>query len=178
MPFLLFISGASGAGKTAVVEHLQVSSSQRHLALLNFDSMGIPTNEEMIAQAGSLERWAEKATHAWMEKIAREYKDHPVVILEGQANPDFVRAGCAKNRLTDFALVLLDCDWECRSQRLIQRRQSELANPHMKNWSDFLRNQARQQGIKIIDTTTRTVKQVADEILALAPPDKRSGEIV
>jgi len=171
MPYLLFVSGSSGAGKTAALQCVKEKLSGRPVSILHFDSMGIPSREEMIRQAGSLERWQEMATHSWVERIQQEFKSEDLVILEGQANPDFFTAGCARHGLKGFALVLLDCDWETRSARLIHaRNQPELANPEMKNWSNFLRNQARQKGIRIVDTTRQSVQAVADELIALLPP--------
>ena len=170
MPFLLFVSGSSAAGKTTVLQYVKENLSERRVSILHFDSMGIPSREDMIKQAGSLERWQEMATHSWIERIQKEFKVEDIVILEGQANPDFVTAGCDRHGLKRLTLVLLDCDWETRSARLIhERNQPELANPEMKNWSDFLRNQALQKGVRIVDTTRRSVKAVAEELIALLP---------
>ena len=170
MPFLLFLSGASGSGKTAVLPHLQQFIPNQRIELLHFDSIGIPTRDEMISQAGSLERWQEEATHSWIQRISCEYKDASFVVLEGQANPNFVRSACARYAISEYEILLLDCDWDIRAARLIEsRREAELATPEMKNWSDYLRNQAQQQKITVIDTTTKTSKEVAKEIIELLP---------
>jgi adenylate kinase family enzyme len=170
MPFLLFVSGSSGAGKTTVLQYVKENLSERQISILHFDSIGIPSNKAMIRQSGSLERWQEATTHSWIEKIVREYKVDAIVILEGQVNPDFVTSGCAMHGLKDFSLILLDCEWELRCARLtLDRRQPELANADMKKWSDFLRNQALQSGVRVIDTTHRSVNAVAEELMALVP---------
>ncbi len=170
MPFLLFLSGASGSGKTTVVNHIEIRLAHRRFAFLNFDSIGIPSREEMIAQAGSLECWQEQATHQWTARISKDYQSFEIVILEGQANPDFVKSGCIRHGITGLTIVLLDCDWDIRSRRLIhERKQPELATAEMKNWADFLRNQAKQKDIIIIDTSNKSPRAVADEIIALLP---------
>ena len=169
VPFLLFVSGSSGAGKTAVMEYLADTLAEGEVSILHFDSIEIPSPEEMIRQAGSMERWQEMATYAWLEKIQGEFKVEDRVILEGQVNLDFVTVGCVRHGLPEYALVLLDCAWETRVARLRERNQAELANPDMKNWSDFLRNQAVQKGVRIIDTTHQSIKAVAEELIALLP---------
>ena len=170
MPFLMFLTGSSGAGKTTVLQHIKTQLVHRSFVHLSFDSIGIPTREKMIAQAGSLELWQERATHQWTERISNDYKNYQIVILEGQANPDFVSSGCAIHGITNFEIVLLDCDWDTRLRRLVHnRKQPELANTEMRNWSDFLRNQANQKRIKIIDTSTKSPEEVAYEIITLLP---------
>jgi cytidylate kinase len=169
MPFLLFVSGSSGAEKTTVLQYLANRLAEEKISILHFDSMGIPALEEMIRQAGSIERWQERATHSWMEKIQREFKVQNVVILEGQSNLDFVTDGCAKCGFSEYTLILFDCEWETRVARLQERNQPELANPGMKNWSDFLRNQATRKGIRIIDTTHQSIEAATEELIALLP---------
>jgi GTPase SAR1 family protein len=55
-PSILFLSGASGVGKTSIVEKLKAHYSSDNYAFLHFDSIGVPSPEEMIEQVGSGER--------------------------------------------------------------------------------------------------------------------------
>ncbi len=164
-PAILFLTGASGAGKTTVLASLEKRLTAPGYFFLRFDSIGVPSFQEMIDQAGSLERWQEMKTHHWVEKIVAEYREDQIVLLEGQSNPDFIEAALQKYGIERSAIVLLDCDWETMKARLTQgRQQPELANDDMKNWADFLRAQAKRKGISIIDTAARTPDAIAEMI--------------
>ena len=63
---------------------------------MHFDSIGVPSPEEMIKQAGSGEKWQELTTYRWIEKITVEYQGKKIVAMEGQVNLDFIKAACHK----------------------------------------------------------------------------------
>lgn len=164
-PFILFLSGASGVGKTTILHILQARNIDSSGVFLHFDSIDVPSSEEMIEETGSLQRWQEITTHKWVEKIVVEYADKNLVVLEGQANPDFVEAACHKFNVSQYAVILIDCEWETMSERLInKRRQPELVNADMKNWANFLREQAIRKNIPVIDTSYQTPEEIADFI--------------
>ncbi|XGV94706.1 MAG: hypothetical protein ACAF41_18400 [Leptolyngbya sp. BL-A-14] len=49
IPSIFFLSGASGVGKTSIVEKLKAHyHSSNDYAFLHFDSTGVPSLEEMI----------------------------------------------------------------------------------------------------------------------------------
>jgi deoxyadenosine/deoxycytidine kinase len=168
-PSILFLSGASGVGKTSIVEKLKAHySSSDNYAFVHFDSIGVPSFEEMIEQAGSGEKWQELTTYRWIEKIAIEYRDKQLVVIEGQVNLDFIEAACHKFEITRYFIVLIDCDWKTMCKRLVHNRQQpELVNQDMKNWATFLRKQASCKRLPIIDTSHQTLEQVMEFIHAL-----------
>jgi shikimate kinase len=167
-PSILFLSGASGVGKTSIVEKLKAHYSSDNYAFVHFDSIGVPSPEEMIEKVGSGERWQELTTYRWVEKIAIEYQDKQLVIIEGQVNLDFIEAACHKFKITRYFIVLIDCDWKTMRERLVHNRQQpELVNQNMKNWATFLRKQAHQKSLPIIDTSNQTLEQVMESINAV-----------
>jgi shikimate kinase len=161
-PSILFLSGASGVGKTSIVDALKAHyHSSSDYAFVHFDSIGVPSPEEMIKQAGSGERWQELTTYRWIEKIATEYQDKQSVVIEGQVNLDFIESACHKFEIARYFIVLIDCDWETMRERLVHHRQQpELANQDMKNWAAFLKKQAQRKSLPIIDTSYQTLEQV------------------
>jgi hypothetical protein len=53
-------------------------------------------------------------------------------------------------------------------ERLVHNRlQPELVNQNMKNWAIFLRKQAHQKNLPIIDTSNQTLEQVMESISAV-----------
>lgn len=87
IPSIFFLSGASGVGKTSIIEKLKAQYySSDDYAFVHFDSIGVPSPEEMIKQAGSGEKWQELTTYRWIEKITVEYQDKKIVVIEGQVN--------------------------------------------------------------------------------------------
>lgn len=164
-PTILFLSGASGVGKTSVLDCLKRRHTSPNWVFLHYDSVGVPPVDEMIRQAGSPEHWQEITTHRWIEKIITDYRDKHIVIIEGQSNLDFVEAACRRFNIKRFIIVLLDCDWETMITRLqLNRGQPELANAEMRIWADFLRGQAQRKGLPVIETSHQTLEQVAEYI--------------
>lgn len=164
-PAILFLTGASGVGKTTILKNLKKRLAGSEYIFLHYDSIGVPSVQEMIEQAGSLERWQEITTHRWIETIAEEYPEDKIVLIEGQSNLDFIDDAYQKYMIERGAIVLLDCDWETMKDRLTQnRRQPGLANQDMKNWADFLRKQAKNKSVAIIDTSEQTPEAVSEII--------------
>lgn len=166
-PTILFLSGACGVGKTTIVATLREHNTNPSRVFLHADSDGVPSFTEIISQAGSLERFQEIATHKWIEKITREYQSTDTVIIEGQARFNFIEDACRKFGVTKYAIILIDCDWEIMRDRLLNNRQQpELVTHDMQNWVKFLRKQAREKNIPIINTSCLTLEEVVDIIQA------------
>ena len=169
MPSILFLSGASGVGKTSIVEALKAHhQSSSDYAFVHFDSIGVPSPEEMIQQAGSGEEWQELTTYKWIEKIATEYQAKQSVVIEGQINLDFIESACRRFEIARYFIVLIDCEWETMRERLVcNRQQPELVTQDMKNWAAFLRKQAQHKSLPIIDTSHQTLEQVVQSVNAV-----------
>lgn len=164
-PNILFLSGASGVGKTTIVNALRSQNTSASHFFLHFDSTDVPSLTDMIENAGSVERWQEITTHKWIETITSNYRSTDTVIIEGQARLNFIEDACRKFGVTRYAIVLIDCDWKIMRDRLINNRQQpELVNSNMQNWAKFLRQQAKLKNIPIINTSQKTLKEVVDMI--------------
>jgi guanylate kinase len=155
-----FIAGASGVGKTSLVECLQNKYRNTDWAFLHFDSIGVPSVEEMEKEFGSPVRWQEARTYEWIDKIINEY-DNQKIFLEGQVNLRFIYGAFRKHHFENFKIVLLDCSENEMAHRLIEKRkQPELVNDQMRNWLLFLKNQANELEIPVIDTSNLSEENV------------------
>lgn len=161
-PQLLFAVGASGVGKTAAVQALRARALPR-LSCYHFDEVGVPSVDEMTRLYGSSERWQEITTREWIARLQRE--TDPLIILEGQTRPSFIRASRFD---PPIGIVLLDCHPTVRSDRLrTGRQQPELDTPRMDSWAAYLRGQADALGLPVIDTTSLSPDEVAEQLYVL-----------
>ncbi len=160
---LFFITGASGAGKTTAVKNIQ-AENPAGFAFCFYDSIGVPSPEEMKRKFGSGHGWQKATTKYWVKKMKAEYLDTKSAILDGQARPEFIDAACKENGVTDYQVILFDCSDEERAKRLIKRGHPELVNQDMTNWAKFLREEAIKRGDKIIDTTNLSEEESKKEL--------------
>jgi hypothetical protein len=150
---LVILTGASGSGKTSIANAIKVESP-RLAEVLHFDSIGVPSSEAMVAGWGSGEAWQHAMTLAWMARIAGMSGQVRAVLFEGQVRLAFMREGLSAAGIADFNAMLVDCDDETRSSRLVaNRNQPELANVTMMNWAAYLRREAQEAGYEILDTS-------------------------
>jgi hypothetical protein len=61
MKQLIFITGASGAGKTATVKALE-AERPTDIIFCYFDTIGVPPREQMVKDFGSGETWQRQKT--------------------------------------------------------------------------------------------------------------------
>ena len=162
MKNIFFITGASGVGKTTLVQGLRSKYHDNDdWVFLHFDSIGVPTTEEMLKQFGSVENWQKETSLKWIKRMIDGYQDKTVIVIEGQVNIRFILDGFSQNDFSNYQVILVDCSEELMSKRLIlDRAQPELLTDDMKNWLRFLRNQAKEFSSPIIDTS-RLNKQEA-----------------
>jgi hypothetical protein len=151
-PALLCVTGASGAGKTTAVETLRAQIEPRLLPTLWFDSLGVPTPDQMAVGWESPRGWQKAMTWHWVQTAKNVFRTHPLVILEGSFDPQYAIAACTANRLR-FAVVLLHTDDTVRSARLGKRGQPELATADMTSWASYLREQTQLLGGHVVDAS-------------------------
>jgi RNase adaptor protein for sRNA GlmZ degradation len=164
---ILVVTGPSGAGKTCAVRALEARGLEG-VRCFYFDSIGVPSAEIMDRDFGGGEEWQAHATARWLAQLGALSSDVRVAVLEGQTRPSFVfdAADCAPT--SRLQVALLDCSPEARADRLRGARgQPELASNRMTSWAPYLRGQADEGHLPIIDTTNLTVDEVADEVEAL-----------
>ena len=170
-PAILVVVGASGAGKTTLVD-LLASLRLPGVGCYQLDSMGIPSAEEITERFGdglSFQSWA---LGEWITRLMRNEDRVAVAVLDAQVRPSAVREAFARHGVGRGNVVLVDCGFEERNARLRgPRGQPELATAQMDGWAAYLRGQADALGLEIIDTTAvapeTTVLQLRDQVLAL-----------
>jgi dephospho-CoA kinase len=163
---ILFLTGSSGSGKTAIVEELRAGDPRG--VYLHFDSAGVPSREAMIRDFGSGERWQAETTRRWIARIVAEHAAGTRVVIEGQSRPSFVRAALDEHAVARSSIILVHCDDDEREARLERRGQPELATAEMRSWSAFLLREARARKLPILDTTRLTIADAANRSLTLA----------
>ena len=163
-PALLFVIGASGAGKTAAVQALDARALpgvQCH----HLNSIDVPPTEIMERDFGTGERWQAHATAHWVERLAANRDAANIAVLDGQTRPSFIRAALARTGVRHARIVLLDCDPRVRAARLAgPRGQPELVTQGMDAWAAYLRGQADALGLPVVDTAHRSIDAVADAL--------------
>lgn len=155
---VVIITGASGSGKTTIAKAVGTLFPDL-IDVYHFDAIGVPSLDAMIAGWGSGEEWQRATTLAWLKHIAseRERWTRPA-LLEGQMRIAFILEGLNAAGLTDARVVLVDCDDECRTRRLIQdRQQPALASSGMMSWATYLRDEASKADIEVLDTARMPV---------------------
>ena len=145
-----FVTGASGVGKTSFVKELKKKHSDWEFH--HFDSLGVPSTEEMVEQFGSIENWQRDTTYKWVEDIVKNHAQR-LVVFEGQVNLDFIEQAFDKYEFTEYRIILVDCDTKTMKKRLSQRGQPELYTKDMENWLLFLHNQAVKKQAYILDNS-------------------------
>ena len=161
MKKIYFIIGASGSGKTVAAKALEKMSIES-LKFYYFDSIGVPSPDEMNRNWGSGEEWQRATTIEWVRRMKSEESDY--VVLDGQTRPSFISEACNKNTVENYKIILVDCSDEIRKARLISRGHPELANEQMMNWAKFLRIETEKQSGTIINNDSISVEGTAMKI--------------
>ncbi len=162
----IFITGASGSGKTTLLNEIE-KSNLLDLEFFYFDRLGIPTKEEMEKQYDSQENWQRETTISWIKDIKEKHLQNKSIVLDRQARLSFIIEAFKKNDISNFEIVLLDCSDEEREKRLIERGHPELANFDMMNWAKYLRNEALENNVTIIDTTNLSIEEAQEKLIGL-----------
>jgi hypothetical protein len=82
-PVIIVVTGASGAGKTTLVRALEARRPPG-VGCYYFDSIGVPTREQMTAQFGSPGGWQEAMTHQWIDRLQENADRHDLLVLDGR----------------------------------------------------------------------------------------------
>lgn len=161
---VIFITGASGVGKTTIVNRLKEElASKPEVNLFNFDDIGVPSLEEMEKEYGSGPEWQRQTTNTWVHKILNN-PNLETVILEGQVNLDFIFEAFDTHDFQNYEIILIDCDTNDMITRLQERGQPELATQEMENWMQHLRSQAQEYSATVINTSTLSLPEVVEQL--------------
>ena len=150
---IVVVTGASGVGKTTLVRALEAAGDPS-IDCHYFDSIGVPSPEEMVREYGSGDAWQKAMTERWICRLHAETAPGRVAVLDGQTRPTFVRDAFAAAGVARGGMVLVDCDPATRHRRLTgDRGQPELASERMDAWAAYLRGQADALGLPVIDNS-------------------------
>jgi dephospho-CoA kinase len=167
-PHIVVVTGASGVGKTTLVQALQLRALPG-VRCYYFDSLGVPSPERMAADFGSGPGWQEAMTRRWIERLTRNDDGARVAVLDGQIRISMVRAVMAAQGAHGH-VVLIDCTHEIREARLrTERGQPELASRDMTAWAAYLRGQADALHLPVLDTSALSVSEATDALERLVP---------
>src|SRR5256885_243951 len=156
-PAILFVIGASGAGKTAAVHELE-QQNLSGVGCYHFDSIGVPSADVMERDWGGGERWQEQMTRQWIERLSNNSDRVEIAVLEGQTRPSFIRSAIRRLGVPHARILLLDCAPAIRQARLEgPRAQPELNNERMDAWAAYLRGQADALELPVFDTASRSI---------------------
>lgn len=109
MLFLLF--GSSAAGKTFVLDELR--GRVAHLALHDFDEIGVPRGADTA--------WRHRANEQWVRRALEYQEEETDLLLAGQTPFGELLAAPSAPRLEAISACLIDCDDETRVARLQAR---------------------------------------------------------
>lgn len=154
---IYFVIGASGSGKTTTLKRFEGIITP-NCTLFHFDSIGVPSFEEMKKDYGTIEEWQRIKTLEWVKKIAEENLSSSNIIFDAQIRPSFIKEACDLYEV-DYEIVLFDCSDTIRTKRLTSRGHSELANENMMNWAAFFRKECQKHHHKIINNSHISIEQ-------------------
>ena len=161
---VLVVTGASGAGKTTAVRAIE-ARALTGVRCFYFDSIGVPTPEEMRCDDCGGEEWQLRATRWWLNELDKLDSAIRIAVLDGQTRPSYI-IEAAKSVSRTVETVLLDCAQSERERRLHEGRgQPELVTDEMNSWAAYLRGQADALGLPIVDTSRLAPPAVADRLV-------------
>lgn len=160
----IFITGVSGVGKTTVIDHLKPLLDE-NFELHDFDERGVPDNVDR--------QWRIEETKHWKELGTQNSEAGKVTIICGFARPSEI------DNTESVKFILLDADEQIIKRRLLNRYQvpgsveglEKVVGKSLEqfiednvNFASVLREEAKEYGVAVIDTTESTPDQVAQEI--------------
>lgn len=131
---LFILTGSSGAGKTAVLEHL--FGTVENLAVHDFDEVGIPV--------GADGRWRQQETETWVKRAVWYHARSIDTLVAGQTPLGEWLAVPSATRVDGVAACLLDVNPEVQTERLASRGRTpcDPALKDLKAWAAWHRTHA------------------------------------
>lgn len=100
-------------------------------------------------------------TYHWIQKIIHDYQDKNLVIIEGKVNLDYIVNAFAGFNVQQYKIILVHCNNAVRHQcPHLDRNQPELINDDMDKWAEFLKKQAVDKNVTILDTSLMNTNEM------------------
>jgi gluconate kinase len=181
---IYFVAGASGSGKSSIKRYLREILGDSIL-FYDFDEIGVPKNAD--------KKWRQQTTEQWLERLLEEDEDS--CLLGQMVLGEILSCPSAKLIMGKINFCLLDVNPYERIRRL-KTRNTHGVDQHMLNWAAWLymhhkdpswMQQVIKDGcwdrmdfsaweqldtwdnkadIKFIDTSSLSIRQVAEEVAA------------
>jgi 2-phosphoglycerate kinase len=161
---IYFITGVNGVGKTTVIEHLK-SQLGSGFEVHDFDERGVPNNVGR--------QWRIDETKYWIELGLANYDKRIKTVVCGFARP-------SEQDNPEVGFILLDADQNTIKKRLWNRYQTPESIETIErvsgktvdqfiqdniNFSETIRDEAKEYGIRIINTTPLNPEEVAKTVI-------------
>jgi hypothetical protein len=163
-PFVI-LTGASGVGKTTIAAAIEKLDPE--IAVYQGDKVALPP-PEILSSFGPANGPGGASQRGfalyWIGEILKHSHTRPV-LLETQCRIAFLEEALSLHRISWARIVLVECNDAVRNARLIHaRRQPDLANEDMANWSRYLHREAVTAGYEILDTGSVSLTQAVARI--------------
>jgi dephospho-CoA kinase len=165
MKNILFLTGASGSGKTSTIEKLE-QDYKEDIAFIHTDDFGVPSPEEMVRLYGGGNGYQRHVFKYWINYCKTHLLESSAVVIEGSLKPSIIIEVCEEEGLSEYKVLLLDCDNTTRMDRLHRRGQPDIATPDMMNYAHILRSEASDNNIPIVDTTGLSLDDTSAKVIA------------
>lgn len=132
---LLSLTGASGAGKSTVLDRLRALGSDPLRRCVEFDSIGVPDGADTAWRHGAIEWWVQEALKL------QEGGIH--LLLCGQVPMGELLASPSAGRLDGVAVCLLHCSADVRRERLLSRGEDPEAIEHHARFGEWFLHHTR-----------------------------------
>jgi len=129
---LLSVTGASGTGKSTVLEALRHVDFGAPVTCVEFDSIGVPAGADTAWRHGAIERWVRVALDA------QERGEH--LLLFGQAAPGELLAAPSADLLDGIAICVLTTSPQVQEERLTGRGEPAESLVHHLRFGEWFRH--------------------------------------
>jgi broad-specificity NMP kinase len=146
---ILFLNGSSGSGKTTIAARLK---NDHQIAWFHPDGAWDTTRLDQ-----------RELTFRCVEKVVEEYNG--LVIIDSQLQNQFLVDSVEKYRVSVGKQILLDCNDAERESRLLKRGWSKEKIAPMIPWAQYLREQAIQEKVLLVDTSSASELEVVGAVL-------------
>ncbi len=127
---LFSLTGASGAGKSAALAHLQdVADWGADVRCVEFDSIGVPPGADTA--------WRHEAIEHWIRRALEAQAQGSHLLLCGQVPMGELLAAPSADRLEGVAVCLLHCSPDMRRERLLGRGEDPSAIVHHNRFGEW-----------------------------------------